>query len=396
MDEHPHAFTRFDVVHVVDGAGIDPEAVRRSIELSATKYCSVGSTLASGALEIHHSYLLRDAGRRRALRRGRGHRAQRTRRRAGRLTRSRRGRAAARGGARPTWPCTPELSAIRQASVQDSRGECPRLIRESPRGHSHPRRVPGQLSGSDCSPCTRARSPWPLAAEPRAPATRANPRRASVVRASHSRQEYKAVGRDRPSRTVVRARSRTADGRVRRRAGTLTTTPGMRRRSGRPAASSSVRPGPASEPSASKNSAYRSRLAGGVRVGLGDPDEAQLGVILEQVDERVPVGPQLEHLADGQAGPVAERLAVHHERVDLDPLDRHRAPTRPCRCAAMIGLRLRASPARRRCQLEDRDRLVQRRVRGDHLLGREHAAGARRGCPRTAASTSSSGTSRRR
>ena len=58
--EQPHAFTRFDVVHVVDGAGIDAEAVRRSVELSATKYCSVGSTLASGLLEIHHAYLLRD------------------------------------------------------------------------------------------------------------------------------------------------------------------------------------------------------------------------------------------------------------------------------------------------------------------------------------------------
>src|SRR4029079_420513 len=60
MPERPHAFTRFDVVHVVDGTRIDPEAVRRSVELSATKYCSVGSTLASGMLEIRHSYLLRD------------------------------------------------------------------------------------------------------------------------------------------------------------------------------------------------------------------------------------------------------------------------------------------------------------------------------------------------
>ena len=60
MREQPHAFTRFDVVHVVDGAGIDAEAVRRSVELSATKYCSVGSTLAPGMLEIHHAYLLRD------------------------------------------------------------------------------------------------------------------------------------------------------------------------------------------------------------------------------------------------------------------------------------------------------------------------------------------------
>ena len=48
---------------------------------------------------------------------------------------------------------------------------------------------------------------------------------------------------------------------VRRVRGTLTTTPGTRSRSGRAAASSSVKPGPASEPSASKNSAYRSRWA---------------------------------------------------------------------------------------------------------------------------------------
>ena len=60
MSDQPHAFVRFDVVHVVDGAGVDAEAVRRSVELSATKYCSVGSTLAAASLEIHHAYLLRD------------------------------------------------------------------------------------------------------------------------------------------------------------------------------------------------------------------------------------------------------------------------------------------------------------------------------------------------
>lgn len=59
MDEHPHAFTRFDVVHVIDGP-VDPEAVRRAIELSATRYCAVGTTLASGTAELHHGYLLRD------------------------------------------------------------------------------------------------------------------------------------------------------------------------------------------------------------------------------------------------------------------------------------------------------------------------------------------------
>jgi putative redox protein len=59
MDGHPHAFTRFDIVHVIEGA-VDPEAVRRAIELSATKYCSVGTTLASGGAELHHGYVLRD------------------------------------------------------------------------------------------------------------------------------------------------------------------------------------------------------------------------------------------------------------------------------------------------------------------------------------------------
>jgi putative redox protein len=60
MDEHPNAFTRIDVLHVVEGPALDVEAVRRAIELSATKYCSVGATLASGITEIHHAYLVRD------------------------------------------------------------------------------------------------------------------------------------------------------------------------------------------------------------------------------------------------------------------------------------------------------------------------------------------------
>jgi len=60
LDEHPNAFTRIDIVHVVEGREIDPEAVRRAIELSATKYCSVGATLSSGRVEISHSYLIRD------------------------------------------------------------------------------------------------------------------------------------------------------------------------------------------------------------------------------------------------------------------------------------------------------------------------------------------------
>jgi putative redox protein len=60
MDNHPNAFTRIDVVHIVEGPSIDVDAVRRAIELSATKYCSVGATLSSGITEIHHAYLVRD------------------------------------------------------------------------------------------------------------------------------------------------------------------------------------------------------------------------------------------------------------------------------------------------------------------------------------------------
>jgi len=60
--EHPHNFTRFDIVHVVDGVDIDAAAVARAIQLSCTKYCSVGSTLSSGDMEIHHAYLIRTPG----------------------------------------------------------------------------------------------------------------------------------------------------------------------------------------------------------------------------------------------------------------------------------------------------------------------------------------------
>lgn len=59
QDGHPNAFTRIDVLHVVDGESIDTDAVRRAIELSATKYCSVGATLSSGLTEVHHRFVVR-------------------------------------------------------------------------------------------------------------------------------------------------------------------------------------------------------------------------------------------------------------------------------------------------------------------------------------------------
>jgi putative redox protein len=59
-DEPPALFTRIDVVHVVSGPVLDIESVRRAIELSATRYCAVGATLAAGATEIHHRYVVGD------------------------------------------------------------------------------------------------------------------------------------------------------------------------------------------------------------------------------------------------------------------------------------------------------------------------------------------------
>jgi putative redox protein len=58
-DPQPHVFERIRIVHVVEG-DVDVEAVRRAIELSATKYCTVTGNLSSGVAEIHHAYVVRD------------------------------------------------------------------------------------------------------------------------------------------------------------------------------------------------------------------------------------------------------------------------------------------------------------------------------------------------
>ncbi|MDA8238170.1 MAG: OsmC family protein [Chloroflexi bacterium] len=55
---HPHAFRRVEIVHEVEGPAVEVEAVRRAIELSATRYCSVSTALASGIAELHHRYVV--------------------------------------------------------------------------------------------------------------------------------------------------------------------------------------------------------------------------------------------------------------------------------------------------------------------------------------------------
>jgi putative redox protein len=56
----PHVFEQMRIVHVVDGP-VDVAALRRAIELSATKHCTVSANLAAGVTTIRHAYLLHDA-----------------------------------------------------------------------------------------------------------------------------------------------------------------------------------------------------------------------------------------------------------------------------------------------------------------------------------------------
>ncbi len=61
-DEYPQVYTEIDVVHEVTGQDLSEAAIRRSIELSATKYCPVSAMLSAGATRIHHRYRIRSEG----------------------------------------------------------------------------------------------------------------------------------------------------------------------------------------------------------------------------------------------------------------------------------------------------------------------------------------------
>jgi putative redox protein len=54
-DDHPRVFTDITLEFIVRGHGVDPQAVARSIELSETKYCSVGGML-KGTANIKTTY----------------------------------------------------------------------------------------------------------------------------------------------------------------------------------------------------------------------------------------------------------------------------------------------------------------------------------------------------
>ena len=61
-DEYPQVLTTIEVVHDVEGPVLLESALRRAIELSATKYCPVSAMLSAGATEIQHRFRMRATG----------------------------------------------------------------------------------------------------------------------------------------------------------------------------------------------------------------------------------------------------------------------------------------------------------------------------------------------
>jgi putative redox protein len=61
-DEYPQVLTTIDILHIVTGPDVTEEAIRRCIELSATKYCPVNAMLSAGATAVHHRYRVRNTG----------------------------------------------------------------------------------------------------------------------------------------------------------------------------------------------------------------------------------------------------------------------------------------------------------------------------------------------
>lgn len=59
-EDHPHVFTDITIHYVVHGRGVDPKAVTRAMELSATKYCPAQAMLGKAA-NIKLSYEIVEA-----------------------------------------------------------------------------------------------------------------------------------------------------------------------------------------------------------------------------------------------------------------------------------------------------------------------------------------------
>jgi len=61
-DEYPQVFTEIDLIHDVTGRDLSEAAIRRAIELSATKYCPVNAMVSAGATVVHHRYRIHSTG----------------------------------------------------------------------------------------------------------------------------------------------------------------------------------------------------------------------------------------------------------------------------------------------------------------------------------------------
>ena len=61
-DEYPQILTEVDVTHEVVGRDLVEAAIRRAIELSATKYCPVNAMVSAGATVVHHRYRIVSSG----------------------------------------------------------------------------------------------------------------------------------------------------------------------------------------------------------------------------------------------------------------------------------------------------------------------------------------------
>jgi putative redox protein len=61
-DEYPQVLTEATVTHEFWGTDLAEAALRRAIELSATKYCPVNAMVSAGATTVHHRYAIHSAG----------------------------------------------------------------------------------------------------------------------------------------------------------------------------------------------------------------------------------------------------------------------------------------------------------------------------------------------
>jgi putative redox protein len=59
-EEHPKVFTHITLEYLITGRQVDPAAVERAIELSATKYCPAQAMLEK-TVKIEHKYTISEA-----------------------------------------------------------------------------------------------------------------------------------------------------------------------------------------------------------------------------------------------------------------------------------------------------------------------------------------------